>query len=378
MENPQDDPARRRPTGSEDGTAGLGSAAAGAGVADVGRPRGPRIEVLRAAPTTAPEAGSAAVTREPRIEVLEGVGRATPYADAAGVPPGRPEPAKASAGRMGGRPFRPTLLGGLALLALLILAGLLLFPYLRGGSEDSGEAATSAEATPAEVSDGARAGEDGQADEDPPLVEEPAAEQSAADAALSDQLYSPESGEAAPGDQSYPSAPRGAASGGRPYASEPRTATVTESRKAPNRGDAAPVGEPGAPTPPTKEVGASAAAAEEASAPVPPAGEAEALATVRAFYTALGAGDGASAARFVVSAKRRTGPLSAGELTRYYSTFRRPLQVRRVTTVDADTVRVAYDYVLADGRLCRGRSAVNVVRGDGGVLIGNIRAQGPC
>jgi hypothetical protein len=49
-----------------------------------------------------------------------------------------------------------------------------------------------------------------------------------------------------------------------------------------------------------------------------------------------------------------------------------------VSPVDDDTVRVAYDYVLADGRLCRGTAAVDVVRdGDRG-LVSGIRTQGPC
>ena len=82
--------------------------------------------------------------------------------------------------------------------------------------------------------------------------------------------------------------------------------------------------------------------------------ERSASATVRAFYSALSAGDGASAAQLVVPAKRQSGPLSADALSRYYSSFRRPLQVRRLTPVDANTVQVAYDYVLADGGVCRG------------------------
>jgi hypothetical protein len=100
--------------------------------------------------------------------------------------------------------------------------------------------------------------------------------------------------------------------------------------------------------------------------------------TVRAFYSALSAGDGRSAAQLVVPAKRRSGPLSAGALTRYYSSFRRPLRLRSVTPVDSDTVRVAYDYVLADGRVCRGQAAVDVVESEGRSLVSGIRTRGPC
>ncbi|HEX9963776.1 MAG TPA: hypothetical protein VGB04_02195 [Allosphingosinicella sp.] len=106
--------------------------------------------------------------------------------------------------------------------------------------------------------------------------------------------------------------------------------------------------------------------------------EADAADTVQAFYSALSAGDGASAARFVIPAKRGSGPLSAGALTRYYSSFRRPLRVRRIVPVNADTVRVAYDYVLADGRVCRGQAAVDVVHRGGRSLVSGIRTRGPC
>jgi outer membrane biosynthesis protein TonB len=122
--------------------------------------------------------------------------------------------------------------------------------------------------------------------------------------------------------------------------------------------------------------------ADRPEAPPPDKSEAEAEAdaadTVQAFYSALSAGDGASAARLVVPAKRRSGPLSAGALTRYYSSFRRPLRLRRVAPVNADTVRVAYDYVLADGRVCRGQAAVDVVHRDGRSLVSGIRTRGPC
>jgi outer membrane biosynthesis protein TonB len=140
-----------------------------------------------------------------------------------------------------------------------------------------------------------------------------------------------------------------------------------------------------APQPAPPRAAAPEAQPEVADRPeVPPAdkseaeAEADAADTVQAFYSALSAGDGASAARFVIPAKRGSGPLSAGALTRYYSSFRRPLRLRRVVPVNADTVRVAYDYVLADGRVCRGQAAVDVVHRDGRSLVSGIRTRGPC
>jgi hypothetical protein len=112
--------------------------------------------------------------------------------------------------------------------------------------------------------------------------------------------------------------------------------------------------------------------------PVAAGNDAGATDTVRAFYGALSAGDGNSAAQLVVPGKRRSGPLSAGALSRYYSSFRRPLRLRSVAPVDANTVRVTYDYVLADGRECRGQAAVDIVQRDGRSQIRGIRTRGPC
>ncbi|HEY0326264.1 MAG TPA: TIR domain-containing protein [Allosphingosinicella sp.] len=108
------------------------------------------------------------------------------------------------------------------------------------------------------------------------------------------------------------------------------------------------------------------------------AGGGSALGTVRAFYSALGRGDGASAAQLVVPGKRGSGPLSAQSLSRYYSSFRRPLRIRGMTPVGDNSVRVAYDYVLGDGRLCRGQATVNVVQSGDQRLVSGIRTSGPC
>lgn len=110
----------------------------------------------------------------------------------------------------------------------------------------------------------------------------------------------------------------------------------------------------------------------------PPVSEQNAAETVRAFYTALGAGDGASAAQLVIPGKRQIGPLSARELTRYYSTLRLPLRVSRLTVGGAGMVLVSYDYVLRDGRACEGRSAVRLVQSYSKTLIQSIRTEGPC
>jgi hypothetical protein len=166
---------------------------------------------------------------------------------------------------------------------------------------------------------------------------------------------------------------------------EPSGAETTDDRVAPEPKPAAspsPERAPARTAAPEARPPAEAARSEEpaATSPEPEDDNAgtSAAQTVSAFYAALSAGDGRSAAQFVIPAKRRSGPLSAGELSRYYSSFRRPLRVRSLTALDANTVRVAYDYVLADGRACRGQAAVDVVQRDGRSLVSGIRTRGPC
>jgi hypothetical protein len=289
-----------------------------------GSPRKPRIEVLRGAP--APSAAPPAA--DAREHVFGGAQPREPRGSAHIAPPpvqaGRVEHRETAVRRPGGGLLRSPLLL-LALVALAVLIGAIWYASLQRGPDVVFD-------VPA----------------DPVRTE---TRQTPSDAPVSDYETPPNpgSGEAPSAAQDLPGDPA------EPIEAAARTVappSVAEPRQAVQ--DAAP--------------------AEDAA----PAGGAGAVATVRAFYSALSAGDGGSASQLVVPAKRRSGPLSAGALTRYYSSFRRPLRVRRIDAVDGDTVRVAYDYVLADGRLCRGTAAVDVVpSGDGG-LVSGIRTQGPC
>jgi hypothetical protein len=221
----------------------------------------------------------------------------------------------------------------LMLLASIVIAGFLLYTYLSSESD----AEYPEKGTPLSSAD-AQLIENPEADADAATVQEPA-EPSAA--ASFDDEVAPEA-EPAASTASERAAPRAAAPEAQP----------------------APVADRAEEPPAVRSV-----AADKGGG---------ASDTVRAFYSALSAGDGTAAAQLVVPAKRRSGPLSAGELSRYYSSFRRPLRVQSVTPVDANTVRVAYDYVLADGRVCRGQAAVGVVQRDGRSLVSGIRTRGPC
>ncbi|HEY0012546.1 MAG TPA: hypothetical protein VGB79_06790 [Allosphingosinicella sp.] len=303
-----------------------------------GAPRKPRIEVLRGAP--APAAAPAA--GEARTHVFGGAPAGDPHGDAHVAPPptasGRAEYVQPAERRRGGGLLRsPVML--LALLALAVLIGAIWYASLQ--REPDVVFDVPADPVRTETSEAADDTQVSQFETPPPnpLASEEAAavEETPPEPAASARREAADVATAAP-----------------PAVTQPRTQP-----RGPLQ-EAAPVQE--------------AAPAEDAA----PAGGGSAVATARAFYSALSAGDGGSAAQLVVPAKRRSGPLSAGALTRYYSSFRRPLRVLRVSPVDENTVRVAYDYVLADGRLCRGSAAVDVVRSGGGSLVSGIRTRGPC
>lgn len=293
------------------------------GAADVRERRKPRIEVLGSGPAAAAEPGRAAAARPPRIEMLGGDARGASEPRSPGMSPGEPQPMPAPRRRRAGLlNSRIPLLAMLALLALLAVIGYL---SSQGGSDNDRSAREDAE-----TSEGAEVPADAEREYPGMSAPEAQVERPEVQVASTEETESPESSGAA-------------------------------EAEGPEPADA----KPAVPEPADAE-------------PAAPADETNALATVRAFYGALSEGDGAAAAQWVIPAKRASGPLSAGQLDRYFSSFRRPLRVRRVAQVDADTVRVAYDYVLADGRLCRGQASVDVVRSGERTLVRGIRTQGPC
>ncbi|HEX8623555.1 MAG TPA: hypothetical protein VF782_00610 [Allosphingosinicella sp.] len=307
-----------------------GSAGAQSGTPDVGQPRKPRIEVLQRGPAADP---GPSYTQDRNTAGINAAGTAAPGASPARSTWTASQPRQAETASGGGRRGllrSPTTL--LILLACIVIAGFLLYTYLsseRGvDASDKGTQLSSADAD---------------------LLGDPQTE--------SDAATTREPGE-----------PSAAASLDDGVVPEPEPAASPEPRPAPPRA-AAPEGQPAvADRPEVSPAPESEAADDDSGASV----------TVRAFYSALSAGDGASAAQLVIPAKRRSGPLSAGALTRYYSSFSRPLRLRSVIPVDDNTVRVAYDYVLADGRVCRGQAAVDVVQRDGRSLVSGIRTRGPC
>ena len=111
-------------------------------------------------------------------------------------------------------------------------------------------------------------------------------------------------------------------------------------------------------------------------APAPPsAGNREAA--VRAFYDALGRGDGEAASALVVAEKRSTKAFSPQAISRFYGGLREPLRLTAVTPLEGGAYRVDYSYS-ASGLPCDGAAVVNLVTRDGRNLIRSIRALNGC
>ena len=320
----------------DNGFSGPGSAGGQPGTAESGQPRKPRIEVLQRGPAAAPGPAPAQDQSNSGTGAAGFAAAGASSRQASWVAPNPPHQAQAApapvseAGRR--RRFRsPTSL--LMLLAALVIAGFLLYTYL-SSERDAEYSKEGTELSPADADLLGNPDADGSA-----AVTEEAGEPSAATDTDGEVAAEPE-----PAASPAPERP------------QPRAAVPEDRQEAvADRPEEAPA--------------ARSMAADN---------DAGASSAVRAFYSALSAGDGASAAQYVIPAKRRSGPLSAGALSRYYSSFRRPLRLQSVTPVDANTVRVAYDYVLADGRVCRGQAAVDVVQRDGRSLVSGIRTRGPC
>lgn len=102
-----------------------------------------------------------------------------------------------------------------------------------------------------------------------------------------------------------------------------------------------------------------------------------AASTVRAFYLALGAGDGKTASAYVVEEKRRKGPFSAKELSRFYGALREPLQLVDIEEGEDGRFVVRYRYT-ADWGLCDGAATVRTTRRDDRYYVAGIKTDSGC
>lgn len=99
--------------------------------------------------------------------------------------------------------------------------------------------------------------------------------------------------------------------------------------------------------------------------------------TVRAFYLALEAGDGATAARLVVPEKRNGGPLSARDLGAFYGNLIEPLKLIAIAPAGDDKFMVTYSFK-STTRVCDGRSVVTTTKRKGADFIKSIKALNGC
>ena len=102
-----------------------------------------------------------------------------------------------------------------------------------------------------------------------------------------------------------------------------------------------------------------------------------AASTVRAFYLALGAGDGALAAGFVIEEKRRKGPFSARELSRFYGALREPLELLSLDDAGNGRFTARYRYA-SDGGRCEGAATIRTTERRGRFFIEGVKALNGC
>ncbi|WP_110033235.1 hypothetical protein [Hoeflea marina] len=99
--------------------------------------------------------------------------------------------------------------------------------------------------------------------------------------------------------------------------------------------------------------------------------------TVEAFYLALGSGDGASAAGFVIPEKTAKGPFSAKALSRFYGGLPEKLWLIELRKTGPNRFAVRYRFRSSSGT-CDGRATVTTVQRKGRSFIAGIRAENGC
>jgi hypothetical protein len=100
-------------------------------------------------------------------------------------------------------------------------------------------------------------------------------------------------------------------------------------------------------------------------------------ATVRAFYGALGAGNGAAASSQVIPEKRSSGAYSAGAISRFYGRLPEPLKLIGIVPLAGGAYRVTYRYSAGRSR-CNGTAVVRLTNRGGRDLIRSIRSLSGC
>ena len=104
----------------------------------------------------------------------------------------------------------------------------------------------------------------------------------------------------------------------------------------------------------------------------------EATSVVTDFYRALEVSDGTKAASYIIPEKTIAGPLSSEMMTRFYSSLRKPLQLRDVTLDTDGSVVARYSYTYQSGKECRGTARLLLTKRGNSLLINQILANEQC
>jgi hypothetical protein len=105
---------------------------------------------------------------------------------------------------------------------------------------------------------------------------------------------------------------------------------------------------------------------------------ARSMAVARAFYGALGGGDGYRAAAMIEPEKRGYGPLSGARMSRFYRSLAEPLRLTSLYALSPDTAFVRYRFATRGGGVCQGAANVITSRRGGQTFIRAIHAYNGC
>jgi hypothetical protein len=130
--------------------------------------------------------------------------------------------------------------------------------------------------------------------------------------------------------------------------------------------------------PASRDAKAGAPPSASPAAPTSTVDEADAGATtVRAFYAALGRGDGEAASNFVIPEKRGAGPFAPDSISRFYGSLIEPLKLTDLKPQKPGEYLVGYQF-RASSRRCQGRAIVTMTQREGLSLIDKIHPLDGC
>jgi hypothetical protein len=99
--------------------------------------------------------------------------------------------------------------------------------------------------------------------------------------------------------------------------------------------------------------------------------------TIRAFYAALGSGDGAAASAQMIPEKRSSAAFSPNAMSRFYGQLSEPIRLTGIEPLSSGAYRVSYRYSAGRSR-CDGSAVVSLAHRIARDFIRSIRASNGC